>query len=73
VSAPPAKAAGRAAASHRSRWPGAAALNGHSLRPDVWVLFAMQAMQTPRSTPMPQHPRVVDHRQQRTAAGITQA
>ncbi|MBB3795986.1 hypothetical protein FHY17_000182 [Xanthomonas arboricola] len=43
------------------------------MRPDVWVLFAMQAMQTPQSTPMPQHPRVVDHRQQRTAAGIAQA
>ncbi|WP_196298879.1 hypothetical protein [Xanthomonas arboricola] len=53
--------------------PGADTFDGHSLRPDVWVLFAMQSNATQQSTPMPQHPRVVDHRQQRTAASIAQA
>ncbi|MBB4728743.1 hypothetical protein [Xanthomonas arboricola] len=73
MSAPPAKATCRAAASHRSRWPGAAALDGHSLRPDVWVLFAMQPDANAAINADAAASPLIDNRQQHAAAGIVQA
>ncbi|MEQ7867103.1 hypothetical protein ABQ137_10815 [Xanthomonas sp. WHRI 8393] len=53
--------------------PGADTFDGHSLRPDVWVLFAMQPNANAAINADAAASPLIDHRQQRTAAGIAQA